>query len=68
MPHKTHDAVVAAAMAVVALQPLVSREVNPVQGGVVTVSRINTGRQGVCVICAVVCVSADNAGVNVSRV
>ncbi|KAI3437723.1 hypothetical protein D9Q98_000171 [Chlorella vulgaris] len=43
MPHKTHDAVVAAAMAVVALQPLVSREVNPVQGGVVTVSRINTG-------------------------
>lgn len=46
MPHKTHDAVVAAAMAVVALQPLVSREVNPVQGGVVTVSRINTGRRG----------------------
>ncbi len=43
MPHKTRDAVLAASMAVVALQPLLSREVNPVEGGVVTVSRFNTG-------------------------
>jgi len=33
-------------MAVVALQPLVSRETNPVEGGVVTVSRFNTGKWG----------------------
>lgn len=43
MPHKARDAVLAASMAVVALQPLLSREVNPLEGGVVTVSRFNTG-------------------------
>lgn len=43
MPHKTRDAVVAASMAVVALQPLLSRETDPTEGGVVTVSRFNTG-------------------------
>lgn len=32
-------------MAVVALQPLLSRETDPLQGGVVTVSRFNTGRR-----------------------
>ncbi len=31
-------------MAVVALQPLLSRETDPVEGGVLTVSRFNTGR------------------------
>lgn len=43
MPHRTRDALLAASMAVVALQPLVSREVNPLQGGVVSVTRFNTG-------------------------
>lgn len=43
MPHKTRDPVVAASMAVVALQPLLSRETDPTEGGVVTVSRFNTG-------------------------
>lgn len=32
-------------MAVVALQPLLSRETDPTEGGVVTVSRFNTGAQ-----------------------
>ncbi|KAL4433432.1 hypothetical protein ABPG77_010285 [Micractinium sp. CCAP 211/92] len=43
MPHKTRDPVVSASMAVVALQPLLSRETDPTEGGVVTVSRFNTG-------------------------
>ncbi|PRW20779.1 IAA-amino acid hydrolase ILR1-like 3 [Chlorella sorokiniana] len=42
-PHTTKDPVLAASMAVVALQPLLSRETDPLQGGVVTVSRFNTG-------------------------
>ncbi|KAL4451666.1 hypothetical protein ABPG75_007328 [Micractinium tetrahymenae] len=47
MPHKTRDPVVAASMAVVALQPLLSRETDPTEGGVATVSRFNTG-PGAC--------------------
>lgn len=44
-PHQTVDAVVAAALIVVALQPLVSRETSPTDGAVVTVARFNTGEQ-----------------------
>ena len=43
MPHLTADPVVAAAYAVVALQPLVSRETDPVDSAVVTVARFSTG-------------------------
>ena len=43
MPHLTADPVVAAAQAVLALQPLVSRELNPTDSGVVTVARFKTG-------------------------
>ncbi len=44
-PHQTVDPVVAAALIVVALQPLVSRETSPTDGAVVTVARFNTGEQ-----------------------
>lgn len=43
VPHLTNDPVVAAAAAVSALQPLVSRETSPTDSAVVTVSRFNTG-------------------------
>ncbi|KAK9815946.1 hypothetical protein WJX72_012465 [[Myrmecia] bisecta] len=43
MPHLTLDPVVAAATAVVALQPLVSRETSPTDSAVITVARFNTG-------------------------
>ena len=43
MPHLTADPVVAGAQAVLALQPLISRELNPTDSGVVTVSRFSTG-------------------------
>lgn len=42
-PHTTLDPVVAASTAVLALQHLVSRGTDPQQGGVVSVSRFNTG-------------------------
>ena len=42
-PHEAADPVVAASLAVVALQPLVSRETDPNLAQVVTVSRFNTG-------------------------
>lgn len=43
MPHLARDPVVAAAMAVVALQPLVSRQTSPLDAAVVTVGQFNTG-------------------------
>lgn len=39
MPHMTVDPVVAASAVVMALQTLVSREISPLDGAVVTVSR-----------------------------
>ncbi len=47
MPHLTADPVVAGAQAVLALQPLISRELNPTDSGVVTVARFSTGGQRV---------------------
>ena len=44
MPHQTVDPVVAAAAIVQALQPLVSRETDPVDGAVISVTRMNTGQ------------------------
>ena len=44
MPHLTADPVVAGAQAVLALQPLISRELDPTDSGVVTVARFSTGR------------------------
>lgn len=41
-PHLTADPVVAASLAVVALQPLVSRETDPFAAQVVSVTRFNT--------------------------
>ena len=61
------DSVVAASAAVMNLQPLVSRETDPVQGAVVGVTRINSGQTpvkvakgccgagGRCLPCAVLC-------------
>ena len=43
MPHMAIDPVVAAAAAVGALQPLVSRETSPTTAAVVTVAEFNTG-------------------------
>ena len=43
LPHLTVDPVIAAAHAVLALQPLVSRETSPTDSAVVTVARFNTG-------------------------
>lgn len=42
-PHETIDPVIAAALTVIALQPLVSRETAPSDAAVVTVARFNTG-------------------------
>ncbi|WP_287130082.1 M20 family metallopeptidase [Candidatus Cyanaurora vandensis] len=43
MPHQTVDAVVVAAQVVVALQTIVSRNVNPLESAVVTVGQIHAG-------------------------
>lgn len=43
MPQETADSVVAAALTVVGLQALVSRETAPTQPAVLTVARFNTG-------------------------
>jgi hippurate hydrolase len=43
MPHQGRDPIVAAALLVQALQPLVAREVDPVDHGVVSVTRIQGG-------------------------
>jgi len=43
MPHLTRDPVIAAAAIVHALQPLISRETDPVDGAVISVTRISTG-------------------------
>lgn len=43
MPHLTIDPVVAATAVVQALQPLVSRETNPADSAVISVTRFNTG-------------------------
>ena len=42
-PHLVKDSVVAAAATVMNLQPLISRETDPAQGGVVGVTLINSG-------------------------
>lgn len=44
MPHETVDPVIAAAMVVAALQPLVSRETDPADSAVVTVANFNSGK------------------------
>ena len=43
MPSDTRDAIVAASMAVVALQPLVSRETDPTDSAIVGVTSVSTG-------------------------
>ncbi|MAB81964.1 MAG: peptidase M20, partial [Phycisphaerae bacterium] len=43
MPHTTNDPVLAAASIVTALQQVMSRNVNPVEGGVISVTRIEGG-------------------------
>ena len=43
MPHLTRDPVIAAAAILHALQPLVSRETDPVDGAVISVTRLSTG-------------------------
>ena len=45
-PQVVVDSVVAASAAVMNLQPLVSRETDPVQGAVVGVTRMNSGQTG----------------------
>ncbi len=42
-PHKTHDPIVAAAQIVTALQTIVSRNIDPLDSGVVTVATLNGG-------------------------
>ena len=46
MPHKGTDATIAAAQFIVASQTLVSREINPLETGVVSVGHINGGDAG----------------------
>jgi amidohydrolase len=46
MPHKGTDATIAAAQFIVASQTLVSREINPLEAGVVSVGYINGGAPG----------------------
>ncbi|XP_041028132.1 IAA-amino acid hydrolase ILR1-like isoform X2 [Juglans microcarpa x Juglans regia] len=43
-PHETRDPVLAAAFSIIALQQIVSREIDPLQARVVTVGSINGGR------------------------
>ncbi|MEM7672176.1 MAG: M20 family metallopeptidase [Verrucomicrobiota bacterium] len=43
MPHLTHDPVVAAAQLITALQTLVSRTLNPLQSGVVSICKLDGG-------------------------
>ena len=43
-PHLVKDTVVAASAIVMNLQPLISRETDPTQGGIVGVTLINSGR------------------------
>lgn len=43
IPDKVQDVIVAASMAVVALQPLISRELSPTDSGIVGITRFNTG-------------------------
>ena len=43
MPHQTHDPVVTAAHIITALQPLVSRTLNPLDSGVVSVTKLEGG-------------------------
>lgn len=43
MPHLTIDPVVAAAAVVQALQPIVSRETNPADSAVISITQLNTG-------------------------
>ena len=45
MPHLARDPVIAAAAIVHALQPLVSRETDPLDGAVISVTRLSTGRE-----------------------
>ncbi|KAM1079111.1 hypothetical protein ACFX15_013437 [Malus domestica] len=45
-PHKSKDSILAAASAVVALQQIVSREINPLEAGVVTVGYLKGGEAG----------------------
>ena len=44
MPHLARDPVIAAAAIVHALQPLVSRETDPLDGAVISVTRLSTGK------------------------
>ena len=43
-PHLVKDTVVAASAVVMNLQPLISRETDPAQGGIVGVTLINSGK------------------------
>lgn len=45
-PHTTHDAIVAASYFVTAIQTIVSRNVDPIRGGVVTIGTLQAGTIG----------------------
>lgn len=47
-PHVVRDSVVAGSAVVMNLQPLISRETDPTQGGIVGVTLFNSGDQLVC--------------------
>lgn len=46
VPDRVQDVVLAASMVVVALQPLISRELSPTDAGVIGITRFNTGTPG----------------------
>ena len=49
-PHLVKDTVVAASAVVMNLQPLVSRETDPAEGGIVGVTLINSGKLILCMV------------------
>lgn len=67
-PHETVDPVIAAALIVAALQPLVSRETAPTEAAVVTVARFNTGEGAANVISDTVRLSGTLRAVTSSTV
>lgn len=44
-PEKIKDAILAASMTVVALQPLISREISPTDSAILGITRFNTGKE-----------------------
>ena len=54
-PHVVRDSVVAGSAVVMNLQPLISRETDPTQGGIVGVTLFNSGDQLVCNMLCICC-------------